>query len=65
MGMEFLSFHDEFIADLAAHEKNDHFAFIDIIQDTQIARAQFELGEQIGAQPLDGLRGRGRLVPEP
>jgi hypothetical protein len=32
--MELLSFHDQFIAYLSAHEEHDNFAFIDIIQGT-------------------------------
>jgi hypothetical protein len=65
MAMDLLSFHDQFVAYLSAHEEHDNFAFIDIIQDTKASRAQFKFGEQIRAQLLNRLRRCGRLVLQP
>jgi hypothetical protein len=65
MAMKFLAFHDQLITNFAAHDKHDNFTFIDIIQGTQVSCAQFEVGKKIGAQALDGFRGRGGLMREP
>ncbi|HXG08951.1 MAG TPA: hypothetical protein VNK04_04115 [Gemmataceae bacterium] len=63
MGMELLSFHDQFVAYLSAHEEHDNFTFIGIIQDAQVAHPQFEVSEKIGAQSLDSFgRFRGLVL---
>jgi hypothetical protein len=65
MAMELRSLHDQFVTCLAAHEEHDNFAFLDIIQGTQLSHPQFELGKGIGAQLLDRVRGCRRLVLQP
>jgi hypothetical protein len=65
MAMELLSFHDQFIAYLSAHEERDNFAFIDIIQGTQVSYTQFIGRKKIGAQALDRFGGRRRLMLQP
>jgi hypothetical protein len=65
MAMKFLAFHDQLVAYFAADKKHDNFAFIDIIQDTQVSRPQFEIGKKVGTQTLDGFRGSRRLMLEP
>src|SRR5258707_8756911 len=58
MAMKLLTFHDQLIAYFAAHDEHDNFAFIDIIQGTQVSRPQFVVGKWIGTLTLDGLGGR-------
>jgi hypothetical protein len=58
MAMEFLTFHDQLVADFAAHEEYDNFVLLDIIQGTQVSRTQLEVGKKIGTQALDRF---GRL----
>jgi hypothetical protein len=52
--MEFLSFHDQPVADLPADYQNNHFhvLFLYIVQDTEIAKPKFEAGHRIGAKPF-------------
>jgi hypothetical protein len=65
MGMEFLAFHDQLVADLAADDKQDDFGLLNIIQRPQIADAELELRKRIGSKALNGSRGRGRLINQP
>src|SRR5262245_33936202 len=62
--MELFAFHDELVALLCAHQKDSHFVFlrIDIVQDAELARAQFVLCERILAELLYGFRGLFRLI---
>jgi hypothetical protein len=53
MAMELLTFHNQFVAQLAADDENDNLISLDILQGTQISRPQLELGEGIWAQSLD------------
>jgi hypothetical protein len=62
MAMELLSFHDEFVADFSPDDEHDYFISLDIVQGAQVSRTELELGERIGAQPLDRFRWRRRLV---
>jgi len=63
--MEFLTFHHEFVADLAANDKQNYFRRFYIIQHPQVAGAEFELRERIRSQSLDRARGGCRLLSEP
>jgi hypothetical protein len=65
MPMELLTFDDQRIANFAAHEEHNNFAFIDIIQGTQVSRTQFEISKKIGAQAFDRFRRRRGLVLQP
>jgi hypothetical protein len=65
MAMKFLTFHDESAADFAPDNQDDNLVSLDIIQGTQLAYPQFKLGERVGAQALDGFRGRRGLVLQP
>jgi hypothetical protein len=60
MAMEFLSFHDQLIAGLSADEEQQNLVFMNIIQDTKVARAQLKFGKQIRPQLLDCLGWRRR-----
>jgi hypothetical protein len=62
--MKLLSFHDQFVADLPAHDEQDNLRSLDIIQDAKVPDAQLELSERVGAQPLEGFRFRCRLMEE-
>jgi len=42
--MEFLSFHNQFVADLLADDKHNNLAIFYIIQGTKISCPQFKLG---------------------
>jgi hypothetical protein len=65
MAMKFLTFHDQLVADFAAHEEYDNFALIDIVQGTQVPRTQLEVGEKIWTQALDSLCWLRGLVLQP
>jgi hypothetical protein len=65
MAMEFLACHDQLVADFAAYQEQDYFAFINIIQDAQVTHPQFEVREKIWAQALDGFGHLGGLVLQP
>jgi hypothetical protein len=55
MAMELLAFHNQLVADLSPDDQDDDFFSFNIIQDTQVARPQFKLGQGIRAQALDRL----------
>jgi len=65
MAMEFLTFDDQLVSYLAAHEEDDDFARIHIIQGTQVSRPQFEIGEEIGPQALSGSRRLRGIMLQP
>jgi hypothetical protein len=65
MAIEFLAFNDQRVADFAAHEEDDDFALLDIIQGTQVSRTQLEVGKKVGAPALDGFCRLRRLVLQP
>jgi hypothetical protein len=44
MAMKFLTFHDEFVTDLATNHKQDNLGPFDIIQRTKVTDAKFKLG---------------------
>jgi hypothetical protein len=44
MAMEFLPFHNQFVADLLAHDEHNNLVFFHIIQGAKISCAQFKLG---------------------
>ena len=48
MAMKFLTFHNEFISDLAADDEQNHFCAFHIIQYAKITGAELELGQWIG-----------------
>jgi hypothetical protein len=64
--MELLPFHDQGIADFAPDDQKDDFRvlFLHIIQDAQVANAEFKFRQGIWAEPLDCLGWNGRLIPE-
>src|SRR5262245_23520164 len=64
MPMELHSFHDQFVPDLAPHNKQDDLRSLDIVQDAEVADAQLEFRKRVGAQLLDGLRQHCRLMEE-
>ncbi|MEX0717436.1 MAG: hypothetical protein WD066_12655 [Planctomycetaceae bacterium] len=65
MAMKLLAFHFQLVADLPPDDQNDDFVSFDIIQNTQLAGAQLELGQGIRYQPLDRFRGSRRLIRKP
>src|SRR3989442_8334245 len=65
MAMEFLTFHNEFIPDLAAENEQNHFFTFDIIQRAEIAGAEFEFDERIGPQSLNRTGWLGGLLCKP
>jgi hypothetical protein len=64
MAIKLLAFDDQLVPYFAPHKEHHNFAFVHIIQGTQISRPQFKLGEKIGAQAFQRFRGRRRLVLE-
>jgi hypothetical protein len=62
--MKLLASHDQRVADLPADDQEDHLLAFDIVQDAKIPCSQFEFGQGIGSQPLDGLRWDRRLIHE-
>jgi hypothetical protein len=65
MAMEFLAFNDQFVSCLAIDDQDDDLFAFDIVQCTQIARAQLEFRKRIGSQAFDRSRGRRGIVLEP
>jgi hypothetical protein len=65
MAMELLPFYNQLVSDFLTHNKDDHLVFFHIIQGTQVPGTQLKLCQGIGAQPLDGFRGRRGLLLEP
>src|SRR4051794_4584208 len=53
MAMEFLSFHNEFITDLAAENQQNHLRPFHIIQRAEIADTEFKFGQRIRPQSLN------------
>jgi hypothetical protein len=49
MAMKLLAFHDQLVPDLSPDDQDDDFVSFNIIQDTQAARPEFELGQGIRA----------------
>jgi hypothetical protein len=62
--MELLPFHDELVAGLSSHHKQDDLCPLDIIQHAEVTDTQLELSKRVGPQLLDGLRWRRRLMEE-
>jgi hypothetical protein len=54
--MKRLTFHDQRVADLAADDEQDDLVVDHIIQHAQVADPQFEPGEGVRSQCLDGSR---------
>jgi hypothetical protein len=65
MAMKLLPFHDQSIPYFPADDQDDDLVSLNTVQDTEITRPQFELGQRIGSQTLDGLGERGGLVEKP
>jgi hypothetical protein len=65
MGMELLTFHNEFVADLAPDKQEDNFVSLNIIQDTQVSSPQLKFSKGIRPQALDRFRERRRLMLQP
>jgi hypothetical protein len=63
--MKLLAFDDQFVADLSAHDQEDDFGFLHIVQDPEVAHTKLELGQRVGPQSLDRPRRRRRLVLQP
>jgi hypothetical protein len=61
MAIKILTFHHEFVADLATDDKENHLRPFHIIQHPKITGAQFKIGKRIWPQALDraGRDGRG------
>jgi hypothetical protein len=64
MLMELLAAHDQFVADLPPDDQEDDFLIRDIIQDTEVAHPEFELGHRVGPKLLDRLGRCPRLIAE-
>jgi hypothetical protein len=62
MAMELLSFHNQPIADFPTDDEQDNLVSFHIVQGTQVARPQLELGQRIGTQTLNRFRRRRGLV---
>src|SRR5437762_1805722 len=62
MGMELFSFHNKLVADLAPDKQDHDLVSLDIIQGTQVSRAQLKLAEGVWAQALDRFRECRRLL---
>jgi hypothetical protein len=60
-----LAFDDQLVSLFAADDQNDDFAAFDIIESSQLARAQFEFSQRIRSQLFDGLGFGRRLLFEP
>jgi hypothetical protein len=65
MAMKLLTFHNQLVAFLPPDDQDDNFVTFDIIQDTQVSRPKFELGQRVRTQALDRFRGRRGLVLQP
>jgi hypothetical protein len=63
--MELLPGDDQLVADLTAHDQDDDFITLHIIQDPEVARAQLVPCQGIGSELLDRLGQRRRLVDKP
>jgi hypothetical protein len=63
--MKLLIAHDQGVANFSTDDKQHDFVALDIIQNTEITRPQFELRKRVGPKPFDCLRWRQRLVREP
>jgi hypothetical protein len=60
--MEYLSPNDQRVANFAPDDEKNNLVLLNIIEDAELADAQLELGEGVGAKALDRVGGRGWLV---
>jgi hypothetical protein len=47
MAMKLLASHDQFVADLPPDHEQDNFRLFHIVEDAEIAHAEFELGQGV------------------